>query len=70
MSVNPNWVITSVISFVSLLSLCLVVLSSGERGVLKSITVSVCGFICGLSFSNVSFYKCGYLCIWGINVRD
>ena len=35
------------------------VLSSGERGVLMSPTVSVCGFMCGLSFSNISFINVG-----------
>ena len=55
MSVNPNWVINFVSSFVSLLSFCLVILSSGESGVLKSPTIRVCGFVCDLSFSNVSF---------------
>ena len=40
-SVKPNWVITSVSSFVSLLSFCLVVQSSVESGVLKSPTISL-----------------------------
>ena len=55
MSVKPNCTITSISSFVSLLSFCLVFLSSGESGVLKSPTISVCGFMYDLNFINVSF---------------
>ena len=46
---------TSVSSLISLLSFCLVDLSIGESGVLKSPTISVWGLMCNLSFSNVSF---------------
>ena len=46
---------------ISLLSFCLVDLSIGEHGVLKSPTISVWGLICDLSFSNVSFTYVGAL---------
>ena len=46
---------TSVCSPISLLSFCLVGLSTGESGVLKSPTICVWCLMCNLSFSNVSF---------------
>ena len=45
----------SVSSLISLLSLGLADLSTGESGVLKSFTISVCCLMCDLSCSNVSF---------------
>ena len=38
-----------------MLGFCLIDLSIGERGVLKSPTISVCGLMAALTFSNVSF---------------
>ena len=52
---------TSVSSLTSLLSFCLVDLSIGESGVLKSPTISVWGLMCNLSFSNVSLTYVGAL---------
>ena len=46
---------TSGSSLTSLLSFCLVYLSIGESGVLKSSAINVWGLMCDLSFSNVSF---------------
>ena len=51
---------TFVSSLISL-SFCLVDLSIGECGVLKSPTISVCGLMCYLSFSNASFTYVGAL---------
>ena len=45
----------SVSSHISLLSFCLIDLSSGDSGVLKSPTINVWSLMCDLSFSNVSF---------------
>ena len=55
MSPRYIWFITSVSSLISLLILCLVDLSIGERGVLKSPTIRVWGLMYALSSSNVSF---------------
>ena len=52
---------TSVSSLISLLNFCLIDLSIGENGKLKSLTNSVWGLICNLSFSNVSFTYVGTL---------
>ena len=59
MSVKSNCFITSNNSLNSLLGFCLIDLSIGERGVLKSPTISVCGLMAALSFSNVSFTYVG-----------
>ena len=45
---------TSVSSFISLLTFFLVNLSSGEGGVLKSLTISVWDLMCNLNFSDIS----------------
>ena len=45
----------SIYLLVSLLSFCRVDLSIGERGVLKSPTISVWGLMCALNSSNISF---------------
>ena len=59
MFVKSNWFITSINSLISLLGFCLIDLSIGERGVLNSPTISVCGLMSALSFSNVSFMYVG-----------
>ena len=46
---------TSSNSLISLLSFCLIDLSIGERGVLKSPTISVCGLMTALSSKSFSF---------------
>ena len=48
-------------SLISVLSFCVVNVSIGENGVLKSPTISVWGLMCDLSFSNVSFTYVGAL---------
>ena len=59
MSVKSICLIRSVSLLISLLSFCLVDVSFGKSGVLKSPVISVWGLICDLSFSNVSFtYVC------------
>ena len=55
MSVKSIWFITSISLTVSLFSLCFNDLLIGVSGVLKSPTIIVCGSICALSFSKVSF---------------
>ena len=59
MSVKFIWLITSVSFLISLLSFYLAVLCIGEIGVLKFPTISVCGLMCELSSSNVSFTYVG-----------
>ena len=56
MSVKSIWFIISVSSLISLLSFCLVGLSIGKTGMLKSPTISVWGLMCNLSFSKVSSF--------------
>ena len=46
---------TSVSSLISLLGFCLVDLSGGESGVLKSLAINVLDLICDLNFRSVSF---------------
>ena len=53
--------IASVSSLIFLLSFCLVDLSIGESGVLKSPTFNVWGLMCDLSFSNAYFTYVGVL---------
>ena len=53
--------IISVRFTLSLFSFCFHDLSIGESGVLKSPTIIVCGTMCALSFSKVSFMKLGTL---------
>ena len=53
----------SVSSLTSFLSICLIDLTIGESGVLKSPTISVWGLMCDLSFSNVSFTYVGALVV-------
>ena len=70
MSVKSNWFITSINSLISLLGFSLIDRSIGERGVLKSPTISVSGLMAALSFSNVSFTYVGQkhqieLMLWG-----
>ena len=55
MSIRSIWFIISDSSLISLLSFCLVDLSTGEIGVLKPPTIRVCGLMYALSSSNVSF---------------
>ena len=55
MSVKSICFITSINSLISLLGFCLIDLSIGERGVLKSPNISVCSLMSALSSSNVSF---------------
>ena len=64
-SVDVCRVIISVISLISLLSFCLVVLSIWECGLLKSPMISVWGLMCDLSFCNISFIYVGAL-LFGI----
>jgi hypothetical protein len=53
---------SQLVSFtVSLFSLCFHDLAIDESGVLKSPTMIVCGAMCALSFSKVSFIKVGAL---------
>ena len=59
MSVKSIRFITSVSSLISLLSLCLVYLSNGERGVLKSPIFRVWVLMYALTFNNVSFTYVG-----------
>ena len=61
MSVESICVMTSVSSLISLLSFCLVDLSIGESGMLKSPTISVWSLMCELCFSNISFTYVGAL---------
>ena len=70
MSVRFIGFIISVISLISLLSFCLVDLSIGERGVVKSPTIRVWGLMYALSSSNAFFYICGWSCIRGIDIQD
>ena len=58
MSIKSIWFITSVSSLISLLGFCLVDLSIGEKGELKSPTISVWGATPpgGFSFRLVQFY--------------
>ena len=69
-SINSIWVITSLRSLTSLLSFCLVYLSKGESGVLKSPTISVWSLMCGLSFSSISFTYVGGLVLGAINIQN
>ena len=55
---------TSVSSFISLLSFYLVDLCIGESGVLKSPTINGWGLMFDLSFSNVSFIYVVALVLW------
>ena len=61
MSVKSIWFITSVSSLISLLNFCLVDLSIGGRGVLKSPAISMRDLMCSLTSRNVSFTYVGAL---------
>ena len=54
-------VITSIRFPISLLSFCLIDLSIDECEIFKGPTTSVCGLMCALSFSDVSFTYVGAL---------
>ena len=63
---------TSVSSLFSLLSFCLVDLTIGESGMLKSPTISVSNLMCNLSFSDFFYTYVDALVthIWGIDVQN
>ena len=64
MSVRPSWFTVSASSIISLFSFCLDVLSTGQSGVLKSLTVNMCGSMCVLRLSNISFINMDALNIY------
>jgi len=55
------WLITYVSSTVSLFSFCFHDQSIDDSGVLKSLTIIVCGAMYALSFSKASFVNVGAL---------
>ena len=59
MSIKGKWDVTSVRSFFFFINFCLVVLSIGENGVLRSPTMSVSIFMWALIFGSTCFINVG-----------